>query len=128
MSTTIEGSYTKATELIDRKPTMDDVRRGLSCRALDYLDRDQAEIIHLVAAGAGWVMVIGDGGGGGCEWVYVQCSGKDEQWECSNVGYGGSTTALLDVLIRVEGFTCPCCREWQEESDLCCKRCKGNDA
>lgn len=129
----------KTTELNDRKPTMDDVRRGLRGQPLDCLDRYKAEIVYTIAAGEGWVIVIGDEGAAGYEWVYVACSGKcyidkpyeprldhDEAWECSNVGYGGVANALRDGLIRAEGLCCPDCHRWLEESDIKCQRCWTN--
>jgi hypothetical protein len=131
--------YEKATELTERQPTMAEVRRGLRAGAFECLDLHKAEMMHVVACGEGWALVIGHRGNASYEWVYVQCSGTsfvgppgyvprrqdDEVWEHSNCGFGGVASALLEALLHAEGGMCShcgCC-VLPEDSKLYCRRC-----
>jgi len=127
------------TELTHRTPTIADVRRGCG-GVFEYVDLAGAEIVHAIACGEGWALVIGNPGWASYEWIYVACSGtcyvgpphyvpraeEDEQWEHSNCGFGSATGALLEVLLRVEGTTCRKCGRWMlpDEIDVRCRRCE----
>lgn len=130
----------KVTELTERQPTINDVRRGCRRGGFEYLDiyDPNVEVLYAIPAGDGWAMVIGDRNNGDYEWCYVDCSGKsyidrpheprlelDEAWEHSNQGYGGASSALRDVLIHVEGLACGKCGCWMpaEEHEIRCHRC-----
>lgn len=125
----------KPTELTDRKPTMDDIRRG--CDSFDYLDIRAAELLHIVWVVDGWACVIADSVAS--EWVHVQCGGKHfidaphfvprpqdaEVWTHSNEGWGSDAAALLDVLLQVEGGRCSgcgCC-VLPDEINIKCPKC-----
>jgi len=116
---------------------MADVRRG--CGTFEYVDITDAEIIHAIACGAGWAIVIGNPGWASYEWVYVKCEGtcyvgppgyvpraqEDEEWEHSNAGWGNAAAALLEVLLKAEGghcSKCGCC-VLPDEIDIRCRRC-----
>lgn len=123
MSATIEGRG-KATELNDREPVMADVRRGFRYRSSEFsaITLREAQLLHAVAAGEGWVLVIGHPNWGNYEWVYVATSGKcftdrpyeprleaDEAWEHSDDDWGGVASALLHGLLHAEGGHCEKC-------------------
>ena len=111
----------KASELTERQPTMDDVRRGFWYRSgeFDCLTIREAVIIHCIAVDEGWLLVCGHPEWGDYEWISVACSGKcfidkpfeprlerDEVWEHSNAGWGSCSAALLDGLLKLQGASC----------------------
>lgn len=133
------------TELTQRKPTMDDVRRAFRFRSSEFecLDLPAAELLHAIACTGGWALVIGDPANAAYEWVYVRCDGQhfvgptgyvpraeeDEEWSTSNRGFGCDASALLDVLLHVEGTSCRkcgCC-VLPEEIDIRCRHCLAAD-
>lgn len=135
MHTTIE----KYTELTERLPTIEDVRRGLREKRLSCIDLARAKLLHAIPIDEGWAIVVGDRDNGAYEWVRVECSGKsyidgrgyqprlesDEKWTCSDDGWGGAASALFDLLRRVEGPSCDqcgCC-VGPEEIRIACRHC-----
>lgn len=130
------------TELIEREPTIEDVKRGFRFRSSEfhYISLEHAELRHAIACGAGWALVIGERGGGGYEWVYVKCEGttyiepfryvpckqSEEEWLHSDCGYGGAASCLRDALIHIEGASCSkcgCC-VLPEDVNIRCHQCR----
>lgn len=87
-------------------PTMDELRMRWRAEAFGWINLWDAEIVHSIAAGDGWVLVIGERVIGSYEWVYWPSFRGDPMLAArhSDAGYCSIPACLRDGLISVEGL------------------------
>jgi hypothetical protein len=103
-------SWRQGSVLLER--IMAEIRHELPASWFEYIDLDTAEVLFVVPTGQkGWVALIGHPGDASYEWVahaeptFVSQLGKDiyggKRYEFSNCGYGVSSAALRDGLVKM---------------------------
>jgi len=86
------------------RPTISTVCHTFRPSVFRFIDLDISDVVHTVAAGDGWVLVIGHPENASYEWVYLPGDHAPDNPRHSDCGYGGAAACLRDGLIDVEGL------------------------
>lgn len=83
-----------------RQEIMAEIRKALRWK-FHYIDVEEAEVLLVVPVGlAGWVAAIGHPSDGSYEWA-ARDDGAAQRYENSDCGYGCSSVALRDGLVKM---------------------------